>query len=236
MTQLVLASVSQRSLRATVANATASGLVVMLLSPALCTASSPTKAVQLEDLEDNEATNIDAIPEEYENLYELLKPIPVDFEEVADGAVIAHFREADLAFTGNDKHDAQENLLPWILDIFDDLTTAGSSDVWGNSRHADPRTEPAPPTSAMITKREAEALATKLESQPRAGGNHMKVHVYVDGIWEKTFGFSHDAKKTNPHIAKHLGISRTDAQELARCHKSKDWYFDLLRQKRYGNT
>lgn len=47
----------------------------------------------------------------------------------------------------------------------------------------------------MISKREAENIATKLGSEPQAGGKHMKVHVYVDGIWEKTFGFSHDKKK-----------------------------------------
>ena len=60
----------------------------------------------------------------------------------------------------------------------------------------------------------------------------MKVRVYVDGIWEKTFGFSHDANKPNPHIAGSLGISRTQTRELARCQLSRDWYFDLVRERR----
>ena len=44
----------------------------------------------------------------------------------------------------------------------------------------------------------------------------MKVHVYVDGVWEKSFGFSHDARKSNHHIAGNLGISQADTQALAR--------------------
>ena len=88
----------------------------------------------------------------------------------------------------------------------------------------------------MISKREAEDLAVKLESEPVPGGRHMKVFVYVDGILEKTFGFSHDARKPNPHIANSLGISRTDVQALARCQRSKEWYFNLLREQRNGDT
>ena len=63
----------------------------------------------------------------------------------------------------------------------------------------------------------------------------MKVHVYVDGIWEKTFGFSHDKKKANHHIAGSLGISQIETQELARCRRSRDWYFDVVRQQRNPN-
>ena len=84
----------------------------------------------------------------------------------------------------------------------------------------------------MISKREAQDIATKLGCNPVSGGKHIRAKVYVDGIWEKTFGFSHDRHKSNPHIANDLGISRKETQELARCQKSKDWYFDLLRQER----
>ena len=84
----------------------------------------------------------------------------------------------------------------------------------------------------MISKLEAQALATKLGCEPVSGGKHMKVFVRVDGFLEKIFGFSHDRKKPNAHIADSLGITRKEAQELARCQKSKDWYFDLLRQQR----
>lgn len=48
----------------------------------------------------------------------------MDFEEVAAGAVIARFSEADLAVTGNDRQDAKTGLAVWILDMFDDLAAA----------------------------------------------------------------------------------------------------------------
>ena len=84
----------------------------------------------------------------------------------------------------------------------------------------------------MISKREAEDLARKLGSEPSLGGKHFKVEVFVDGKLEKIFGFSHDAKKPNPHIAQNLGISRKETQRLARCHLSREWYFGLLRRRR----
>ena len=69
-------------------------------------------------------TYIEVIPAPYEARYELRRPIPVDFEEVAVGAVIARFSEADLAVTGNDRQDAKTGLVSWILDMFDDLAAA----------------------------------------------------------------------------------------------------------------
>ena len=67
---------------------------------------------------------IEAIPAPYGARFELRRPIPVDFEEVAAGAVIARFPEADLAVTGNDRQDAKTGLASWILDMFDDLAAA----------------------------------------------------------------------------------------------------------------
>lgn len=69
-------------------------------------------------------TFIEVIPAPYEARFELRRPIPVDFEEVAAGAVIARFSEADLAVTGNDRQDAKTGLASWILDMFDDLAAA----------------------------------------------------------------------------------------------------------------
>ena len=69
-------------------------------------------------------TYIEVIPAPYEARYELRRPIPVDFEEVAAGAVIARFSEADLAVTGSDRQDAKTGLASWILDMFDDLAAA----------------------------------------------------------------------------------------------------------------
>lgn len=88
----------------------------------LGTASGGAAAVRLE-AGDHDAY-IEAIPAPYEARFELRRPIPVDFEEVASGAVIARFSEADLAVTGDDRQDATADLASWILDIFDDLAAA----------------------------------------------------------------------------------------------------------------
>ena len=57
----------------------------------------------------------------------------------------------------------------------------------------------------------------------------MKVPVYVNGIRWTTFGYSHDTRKPNPHIARDLGITQNEAQALARCHRTKEWYFEIVR-------
>ncbi len=85
----------------------------------LGTASGGAATVRLEAGDHD--TYVEAIPAPYEARFELRQPIPVDFEEVAAGAVIARFSEADLAVTGDDRQDATAGLASWILDIFDDL-------------------------------------------------------------------------------------------------------------------
>ena len=79
----------------------------------------------LEALEaDDKQDEIDTIPASYEDRYWLRRPIPVEFEDVAADAVIAHFYEAKLAVTGSDRQDAKASLALWVLDIFDDLAAA----------------------------------------------------------------------------------------------------------------
>ena len=86
------------------------------------TASGKTATVRLEA--GGQDTRIEVIPARYEARFELRQPIPVDFEDLATGAVIARFSEADLAVTGYDRRDAKTGLASWILDIFDDLAAA----------------------------------------------------------------------------------------------------------------
>lgn len=72
---------------------------------------------------------IDRIPASYEDRYWLRQPIPVEFEDVAADAVIAHFHEAALAVTGSDRQDAKTSLAFWILDMFDDLAAANPQEL-----------------------------------------------------------------------------------------------------------
>ena len=69
---------------------------------------------------------IQTLPREYTSRYELLQPIPVDFERFSEEAVIAHFREAELSVTGLDRRDAQDDLVSWVIDMFNDLSHADS--------------------------------------------------------------------------------------------------------------
>ena len=73
---------------------------------------------------DDQQDEIDMIPALYEGRYWLRRPIPVEFEDVAADAVIAHFHEAELAVTGSDRQDAKASLALWIFDVFDDLAAA----------------------------------------------------------------------------------------------------------------
>ena len=67
---------------------------------------------------------IDTLPAELGIRYELVKSIPVDFEHVGPSAVVARFRAAELSVTGYDEHDAETDLVSWIIDMFDDLMSA----------------------------------------------------------------------------------------------------------------
>ena len=78
---------------------------------------------------DDRQDEIDTIPASYEDRYWLRRPIPVEFEDVAADAVIAHFHKADLAVTGSDRQDAKASLAFWILDMFDDLAAANPQEL-----------------------------------------------------------------------------------------------------------
>ena len=83
-----------------------------------------------------------------------------------------------------------------------------------------------------ITKRDAEKIATKLEATATPGGKHMKVKIYVDGVFETSFGYSHSLRAGNHHIPDHLRISASDTRDLARCGKTQEWYFGQVRARR----
>ena len=150
---------------------------------------------------------IDTIPTSYEDRYWLLRPIPVEFEDVAADAVIAHFHKAELAVTGSfDRQDAKVSLASWIFDIFEDLAAANPQTLGRHSRLADPRTERVHQPARMISKREAQALATKLGCEPVPGGKHTEGlrpcgRVLGENIWLLS-----RQTETKPPIADCLGM------------------------------
>ena len=70
---------------------------------------------------------ITEIREEYSADYELLKPIPVEFDNIG-GNIVACFREAKLSFSGVDRTDALDHLGDWISGTHEFLTGEVSKD------------------------------------------------------------------------------------------------------------
>lgn len=70
---------------------------------------------------------ITEIPETYSTDYELLRPIPVEFDDIG-GNVVACFREAELSFSGVDRADALDHLSDWIFGTHEFLTGEVSKD------------------------------------------------------------------------------------------------------------
>ena len=61
--------------------------------------------------------------------YRILQPIPVVIERVGIGDVVASFREANIAMSGDDTSDAYQALVAEILDTFDVLLSEPSLGV-----------------------------------------------------------------------------------------------------------
>lgn len=74
-----------------------------------------------------DVARITEIPEEYSTDYELLRPIPVEFDDIG-GNVVACFREAELSFSGVDRADALDHLSDWIFGTHEFLTGEVSKD------------------------------------------------------------------------------------------------------------
>lgn len=66
---------------------------------------------------------ITALPSEEASEFELLQPIPVEFTYVS-GGLAATVPGTDLIAHGETYQDAQENLLAWMLDLYDELDGA----------------------------------------------------------------------------------------------------------------
>ncbi len=82
---------------------------------------------------------------------------------------------------------------------------------------------------SRLQRKEAEAIAKKLEAQIVHGAKHIHANIYHDGILILTFGIRHDKKAGHGHIPKYLKISETEAVKMAKCHISKDEYFQLIK-------
>ena len=79
----------------------------------------------------------------------------------------------------------------------------------------------------QISRKDAQRIGQKIGGPVTAGRRkqrHQRFKICVDGrIWT-TFGVSHGKHNSNLHILPQLGVSYTEAQQLASCHLSREWY------------
>jgi hypothetical protein len=82
----------------------------------------------------------------------------------------------------------------------------------------------------MLSGRDGHDIASKLGCDGPEQGRHIKFKFYLNGILFR-YGVSHDAKKENQyHIARELGISVTQAKQLAVCNMSADEFLETSRR------
>ena len=92
------------------------------------TSNSSMTAFRSAQVQPKPDDTIKKLPRFYAKTHELVREIPVHFEEV-EGGVIAHLREAGLSMSGTTRVGAKRNLLAWIIDTYDDLDPTGPLSV-----------------------------------------------------------------------------------------------------------
>ena len=85
---------------------------------------------------------------------------------------------------------------------------------------------------AILTSKEAESIAKKLEAEIIPGRRHPKVIVRWQGTIVAQYGIRRGSRDvSHNYIPNQLFISFREALDLARCPRTKEWYFNALRSK-----
>lgn len=82
-----------------------------------------------------------------------------------------------------------------------------------------------------IQKKDAEAIANKLEAKRSEGSGHEQVVIYYDGHAIARYGIRRNSKVGHAHIPKQIFLSEFETIKLARCQISKSEYFEIARKK-----
>jgi hypothetical protein len=82
----------------------------------------------------------------------------------------------------------------------------------------------------FFDRREAEAIAKKLDAEIRTGRKHDLVVIRWRGTIVCKYGMRRGSS-SHPYIPNQIGLSLRQAIDLARCPLSRDEYFKLLRRK-----
>lgn len=84
----------------------------------------------------------------------------------------------------------------------------------------------------IISKREAEFIAQKLDAEIKNGRRHQIVTVRYNGRHVASYGIQRGSgEKSHSYIPAQLHVSKQQATALAQCSLDKDTYFSILRNK-----
>lgn len=80
----------------------------------------------------------------------------------------------------------------------------------------------------MLTAREAEAIADKLDAEIKEGRKHTRATILWNGVYVASFGIRRGTDVGHDYIPKQIFISARQALDLAKCPLSKQGYFEIL--------
>ena len=136
----------------------------------------------------------------------LQRPIWVRCEYPNRGEVVAVFEQAGIAMSGDSVEDAISGLMVEIFDAFEDYSTEEASLGPG-------------PRQQLRVLRET------------SSSGHDRVRVRLRGQLVASFGIRRGSKSLQGHIPHALGLSASEAQQLARCQMSKGQYLKRLEEQ-----
>lgn len=84
---------------------------------------------------------------------------------------------------------------------------------------------------SSLDRRQAEAIAKKLNATVTPGRRHDLAVVVVDGTRVAGFGIRRGSSESHGHIPEQLHLSLRQTLDFARCSLSTEDYFDELRAK-----
>ena len=84
------------------------------------------------------------------------------------------------------------------------------------------------PKRSLLTARDAEAIAHKLDAEIKEGRKHTRAIIRWNKTYIASFGIRRGTDAGHDYIPKQIFVSARQALDLARCPLSKQAYFEIL--------
>jgi hypothetical protein len=81
---------------------------------------------------------------------------------------------------------------------------------------------------SLLTEREAEQIAKKLDAELKDGRKHIRATIRWNGKCIASFGIRRGTNLGHDFIPKQIFVSARQALDLAKCPLSKQGYFEIL--------